>query len=196
MNESATAGMALKDWIDGLSQLPESGFSEACTRYVREHPVDADSLKPYCFFDEHHYTRNLVFKNDVFEVLVLCWEGGQESATHNHRDQDCWMVMGFGCLENINYEVYDRDAAAQPCQLRPTSPLRITREAPLAVDPEEPVHKVINCKHVNERAASIHIYSKPFDTCEVYLADGTYRDVQLSYYSEFGERCTDPGYGT
>jgi hypothetical protein len=31
------------------------------------------------------------------------------------------------------------------------------------------------------------VYSKPFDTCEIYLRDkGTYADVPLFYTSEYG----------
>jgi hypothetical protein len=35
---------------------------------------------------------------------------------------------------------------------------------------------------------SIHVYSRPFDSCEVYQRDkGTYADVPLFYTSEYGE---------
>ena len=59
---------------------------------------------------------------------------------------------------------------------------------PAYVNPIEPVHKVMNLAEFNQRAVSIHIYSKPFDTCEVYLRDpGTYSDVPLFYTSEYGK---------
>ena len=36
------------------------------------------------------------------------------------------------------------------------------------MDPEEPIHQVINAASFGGRAVTLHIYSKPFDTCEVY----------------------------
>jgi hypothetical protein len=40
----------------------------------------------------------------------------------------------------------------------------------------------------NQRAVSIHVYSKPFDTCEIYQREkGTYADVPLHYTSEYGK---------
>jgi cysteine dioxygenase len=52
----------------------------------------------------------------------------------------------------------------------------------------EPVHEVMNLAEFNQRAVSIHIYSKPFDTCEVYYLDkDAYADVPLFFTSEYGK---------
>jgi hypothetical protein len=46
----------------------------------------------------------------------------------------------------------------------------------------------LNLPEFNQRAVSIHVYSKPFDTCEVYAKEkGTYGDVPLHYTSEYGK---------
>jgi cysteine dioxygenase len=59
---------------------------------------------------------------------------------------------------------------------------------PAYVNPLEPVHQVLNLTEFNQRAVSIHVYSKPFDTCEVYTREkGTYGDVPLHYTSEYGK---------
>ena len=39
---------------------------------------------------------------------------------------------------------------------------------PTQVDPTEPVHQVLNLAEFNERAVSLHIYSKPYDSCLIY----------------------------
>ena len=60
-------------------------------------------------------------------------------------------------------------------------------EHPTYVNPMEPVHEVINLTEFHEQAVSIHIYSKPFDSCEVYYRDqNKYSDVPLFYTSEYG----------
>jgi cysteine dioxygenase len=52
----------------------------------------------------------------------------------------------------------------------------------------EPVHEVMNLAEFNQRAVSLHIYSKPFDSCEIYSRDKcTYADVPLFYTSEYGK---------
>jgi hypothetical protein len=58
---------------------------------------------------------------------------------------------------------------------------------PSFVDPEMPVHAVLNLPEYEQRAASLHIYSRPFDHCLVYsLEQRTCRDVPLFYDSEYG----------
>ena len=47
---------------------------------------------------------------------------------------------------------------------------------------------MLNLPEFGQRAVSIHVYSKPFDSCEVYLRDkGTYSDVPLHYTSVYGK---------
>jgi cysteine dioxygenase len=189
MTEAGTQQVDVEGFARGLDALPDF-TPQAVYDYIKGHPVRPESLRPYLFFSTANYTRNLIFKNEKFELLALCWEVGQVSRIHNHRDQQCWMAVPVGKLKNQNYRVAARDAAQRTCRLEESKSFLITRTAPAEVDQEEPVHQVLNLAEFGERAISLHIYSKPFDTCEVYsLEKGTYDDVQLYYTSEFGKLC-------
>lgn len=186
--------LAIDDLVRELERLPEEGFVEAAREVVHGRVLAPRSLEPYHFFSTRHYTRNLIFKNDLFELLALCWEPGQQSSVHNHRGQQCWMMMGQGRLENLNFRVHDRDEVARTCRLEPTSVIEITRDQAMSVDPDEPVHLIRNVEAWGERALSVHLYSRPFDTCEVYCPErGIYMDVQLSYWSTHGAPCAPRG---
>jgi cysteine dioxygenase len=178
----------IADWVKGLEAIPEREFTlENVQDYVVHHAVLPDSLKQYCFFSKGNYTRNLIFKNSVFECMTVCWEIGQKSRIHNHREQNCWMSVPIGRVRVQNYRVEQRDAAHGKCQLVPTDSFIMDPCHPAYVNPDEPVHEVINAIEYMERAVSVHIYSKPFDTCEIYRKDeGTYSDIPLFYTSEYG----------
>jgi hypothetical protein len=61
---------------------------------------------------------------------------------------------------------------------------------PAAVDPAEPIHSVHNLAEYGARAVSVHVYSLPFDSCEIYQPEqGRYQDVQLGYTSRLGVLC-------
>ncbi|MGH9863189.1 MAG: cysteine dioxygenase [Candidatus Acidiferrales bacterium] len=189
MTEIATRLVGIDDFISGLQAIPDFG-PQAVYDYIKTHPVRPDSLVPYLFFSAASYTRNLIFKNDLFELLAIGWDVGQVSRIHNHREQQCWMLVPIGKLKNQNYRVVARDLTAMTCRLEPSSAFLITPTAPLEVDQDEPVHQVLNLREFQERAVSLHIYSRPFNTCEVYsLEKGTYCDVPLHYTSEFGKLC-------
>jgi cysteine dioxygenase len=187
-NQLAVAPLAISDWVKRLAAIPVAEFTlQAVHNYLVTHPLQAESLTSYCYFSKGNYTRNLIFRNDLFEVMTVCWEVGQSSRIHNHRDQNCWMAVPIGRLRVQNYRVNDRDASSGTCNLVPTDVMLMDPHHPAFVNPAEPVHEVLNLPEFGERAVSVHVYSKPFDTCEVYLRDkGTYADVPLFYTSEYG----------
>lgn len=185
----ATEKLNIEDWVKALAAIPESEFTlQNVQDYVIRHAVREDSLEKYCFFSKGNYTRNLVFRNALFECMTLCWDMGQHSRIHNHRGQNCWMSAPIGRLRIQNYRVDHRDAAQGTCHIVPTERYDLDAAHPTYVNPMEPVHEVMNLEEFSQRAVSIHIYSKPFDTCEVYYRDrGAYADVPLFFTSEYGE---------
>ena len=181
--------LAIDEWVKQVAAIPAKEFTiPRVLGFMQSKAVRPETLAPYIFYAKSHYTRNLIFKCDLFEVLTLCWEPGHVSRIHNHRDQNCWMATPIGRLRVQNFHVDERDAAKGVCRLVPTDFYDMDPEHPGVVQPEEPVHQVQNLSASNERATSIHIYSHPYASCEVYSLDrGTYADVPLFYSSEYGQ---------
>jgi cysteine dioxygenase len=184
----AVEQVAISQWVKNLAAIPEREFTLGNVQnYVLAHQVQPESLEKYCYFSKGNYTRNLIFKNEVFECMTVCWEVGQASRIHNHREQNCWMSVPVGRLRVQNYHVDDRNPSRGTCHLKPTEIFDMDAAHPAYVNPIEPVHEVLNLAEFGRRAVSVHVYSKPFDTCEVYLLEkGTYSDVPLFYTSEYG----------
>ena len=177
--------------VDALRRCKEPAFSDIAQirGILRENPVDPQSLAKYLIWDRQHYTRNLIDKTPLYELIAICWEIGQESSIHNHRDQNCWMAVPIGRLLVQNFRVLQQDLKAGSCDLAPTDTIEMNRTNPLAVDPAEPVHRVYNPAEFNERAVSLHVYSRPFDSCMVY-SDQQHKcgEIKLSYTSQYGVR--------
>ena len=181
----------INKFIDGLCTIPEGEFSVGTVYdYLKDHPVDEESLGAYLFFSRNHYTRNLIFKNELFELLAICWEVGQCSTIHNHANQNCWMTIPMGKLRVQNFRILEQDELARQCRLEPTNAIDIHKLLPAEVDPDEPVHQVLNLPEFEQRAVSLHIYSRPYDRCLVYSpGKGEYGYVQLCYTSVYGSLC-------
>ena len=179
----------IDDWVKRLCSIPKRDFTiPRVLEFAQQNGVRPESLSPYLFYASTHYTRNLVFKCDLFEVIAICWEIGQVSRIHNHRGQNCWMATPIGRLRVQNFHVDTRDVARRTCKLVPTDSYDMDPGHPGVVQPDEPVHQVQNLAEFRARATSLHIYSYPYSSCEVYLMEkGTYADVPLSYSSEFGK---------
>src|SRR5690242_800359 len=191
--QSAVRLCSIQDFVTGLRKFPEPAFLDVPTlrRFLEQHPVDPDSLKPYLGWDKQHYTRNLIDKTPLYELVAICWEVGQVSSIHNHHQQNCWMGVPMGRLLVQNYRTVFEDIAGGRCKIEPTDIVEMNALQPCAVDPKEPVHKVYNPREFNQRAVSLHIYSRPFDSCVVYSDEqGTCGEIKLSYTTEYGKKAS------
>jgi cysteine dioxygenase len=188
---TAVKNFAIQDFVSELRTFPAAAFDEIETvrRFLREAPIDADSLAPYLTWDRQHYTRNLIDKTPLYELMAICWEVGQASSIHNHRDQNCWMAVPVGRLLVENFKVEYQDIEGGKCGIRAADIVEMNISQPCAVDPLEPVHRVFNPREFNQRAVSVHVYSRPFDSCVVYSAEqGTCGEIKLHYTTEYGNK--------
>jgi cysteine dioxygenase len=182
--------VSISEFAEKLRRFPEESFRTTgeIHRFLTANPVDATSLLPYLTWDRQHYTRNLIDKTALYELIAICWEVGQSSSVHNHRDQNCWMAAPIGRLRVENFHLDFQDIEAGKCHLEASNRVELTADNPCAVDPAEPVHRVVNPREYNERAVTLHVYSRPFDTCVVYSPEqGTCGEIQLHYNTMFGK---------
>jgi cysteine dioxygenase len=176
--------------VEELRQLPAGAFdqTETIRRFLQDTPVNSDSLTSYLTWDRQHYTRNLIDRTPLYELMAICWEVGQASSVHNHRDQNCWMAAPVGRLLVENFHLVQQDLQGGRCHLEPADTVEMNLSQPCAVDPADPVHRVVNPREFNHRAVSLHVYSRPFDTCVVYSPEqGTCGEIQLRFNTMFGK---------
>src|SRR5438093_6346243 len=181
--------VSIQDFVAELQKFPEAAFreTESIRSFLQNMPVNANSLSSYLTWDRQHYTRNLIDKTPLYELVAICWEVGQSSSVHNHRDQNGWMAVPIGRLQVENFRVLAQDLDSGKCRLEPSDTCEMNSAHPCAVDPLEPVHRVLNPRDFNERAVSLHVYSHPFNTCVVYSPQqGTCGVIQVHYNTEYG----------
>jgi cysteine dioxygenase len=187
---TAVKAVSIQTLVEGLRQFPEAAFdqTETVRRFLEETPVSAESLAPYLNWDRQHYTRNLVDRTPLYELMAICWEIGQASSVHNHRDQNCWMAVPLGRLQVENFHLVHQDLQKGTCQLERSNTVEMNISHPCAVESSDPVHRVVNPKAFNQRAVSLHVYSRPFDTCVVYSPEqGTCGEIELHFNTEYGK---------
>ena len=177
--------------VRGLREIPDEQFRcEPVYKYLSENPVEVDSIQRYLFWSPNFYTRNLIYKDDRFEMMAICWESGHVSRVHNHCDQMCWMTVPVGRLKGQNFAVAAMDESKGYCKLKETDAFELADCLTAKVELEQPIHQILNLPEYKDRAVSIHIYSKPYDHCISYCRDtDTFKDVKLFYTSVDGELC-------
>ena len=184
--------ISIEKLIDGLRSITDADFTcDNVYQFLAANPVDVNSITKYFFWSENFYTRNLIYKDVRFELMALCWESGQVSRIHNHADQRCWMSVPVGKLRGQNFRAVEIDESKGFCKLEETDNFNLSDCLTAKVELEEPIHQILNLPEFNQRAVSLHIYSKPFDSCISYCRDtDTFKEVPLFYTSIRGKLCS------
>jgi cysteine dioxygenase len=191
--------------VGGLVDTLRGFEAEPLTRdrllgYFQETTVDRASLDPYVHFRSDLYTRNLIYRDDVIELMALCWQPGQRTVIHTHNGQMGWMSVEQGALAVVNYKwlgcnaADNQNVAGIDC-LAGATELDLDRREVQECYPEGPVNTVDKVQTIHqvvvqgrEPVVSLHVYSRPIDSCVAFDVENhrCYRR-QLSYYSKYGD---------
>jgi predicted metal-dependent enzyme (double-stranded beta helix superfamily) len=169
--------------IDDLKSYSTRGFAASDVReYLAKTLIAPEAIAPYLHHCAEHYTRNLVHKDEDFEILVICWSSGHRAPIHGHEGELCFARVEQGRLRFSNY----RMLSEEPVRLELDG--RVDGDVGFLDGPAD-IHAVDNPKEFAENAASLHVYSKPYGECDIYESErGPRRRVKLAYDSIQGTR--------
>lgn len=196
--------------IDDFVQLlrgftPQTLTSSSVLDLCHDTDLDDSSLAPYVHWNDALYTRNLIYRDELFEIMAVCWQKGQKTVLHTHNGQLGWMMVNRGVAEVTNFKWQGCNAAegqnvggldciagATEIQLSREHVETCGRGGPVnAIDRVRTIHQVAVVGE--EPVVSVHIYSRPIDSCVAFdlEAPRCYRR-QLRYYSKFGDVVMTP----
>jgi cysteine dioxygenase len=157
-------------------------------RLLADYAASHDDWRGLARWSDARYTRNLVARDERFELLLLCWGAGQESPIHNHEDQNCWMGVLEGAIEEIRFAFPDQ-ARVKPGPLAELGSQVCRRGEVAFIRDEIGLHLVRG--HRGRAGVSLHLYAAPYDACNVYCPDtGRVERTSLGYHSVRGELCS------
>ena len=172
----------MKSLISDLKLYAQQDFPvPEISTYLSTFELQKNVLNEYVSFKTEKYARHLVHKDKDFEILVVCWNPGQNAPIHGHEGEKCWMRVESGALQVCNYKL----DSVEPLALSMTNLIKGEKGY---LDGPADIHSVENV--YNEPAVSLHIYAKPFSECDIYCLDsGKIKRVELAYDSMHKEPC-------
>ncbi len=189
------------DFVENLKSFESSPITrDRVLDYLRSTAVDRASLDPYVHFRPDAYTRNLIYRDDTFEIMAVCWSPGQRTVIHTHNGQLGWMSVERGALAVVNYKWLGCNAAdnqnvvGMDC-LAGATELDLDRREIQECFPDGPVNTVDKVQTIHqvvvqgkEPVLSLHVYSRPIDSCVAFdLEKHTCYRRELSFYSKYGQ---------
>ena len=157
----------MKAFVERLEAMAAAGFdTDEVHAYLTDTLIEPSSLETYLNFSPKRYARNLVHKSEKFEILVVCWKVNQGAPVHGHEGERCWARVERGTLRFANY----RQVSEEPLVVEPVG--EPADGGPGHLDGPADIHSVLNPGDSGEDAASLHVYSFPFDECDIYSTGG------------------------
>jgi cysteine dioxygenase len=193
---------SLADFVTGLREMERGLISkDRIAQYMAATPLRPEALNEYVWWRDSFYTRNLIYRDDLFEVMTICWSPGQKTAIHTHNGQLGWMTVSQGevrthefkhtsCNAPENQNVVNIDCIGGATELqidRVGTVVCSEGSGMVTVDKLHTIHQIENAGTTG--CVSLHVYSKPFDSCIAFDLEKQrcYRR-QLSYFSKDGQQ--------
>ena len=98
---------------------------------------------------EGTYVRNVVYRSDFIELIIIIWSGHSQTPVHDHASGGCWIKVLSGIIQEKRYDL----------SLAPTKTTIIKQDGMCYIDNSIGYHKIINSENVP--VCSLHLYAPP-----------------------------------
>lgn len=126
---------------------------------IRSVSIPQEAFEGFCFWSSGCYTRNCIFENEKFELILICWEKNQKTPIHDHDGEECWVKVIDGTLKETLY----KQESSGLTQIKSTISVKGTISYMIDF---MGYHKLENIS--GHRAMSLHLYAKPIKKCNVF----------------------------
>ena len=73
-NKKPMESVTIDAWVKQLGAIPEKEFTiPRVLDFTERKAIQPETRAPYIFYANSHYTRNLIYKSELFEILAICW---------------------------------------------------------------------------------------------------------------------------
>lgn len=165
---------ALNHLIEQLNNCSDGKYGEILAQ-TKLSEDEIKEIESHCHWGKEYYTRNLIEKNQNYELLFLCWEPGHISSIHNHAGQHCWVKVIQGLCEEKLYILIDN-------KLKLLSSSVAEKGCNAYIDDDIALHSLQNVG--TNRMITLHLYSNPIDTCYSYNKETCEKKLVQTKYNK------------
>ena len=148
--------------LDQLKQILHSGPGyDGYDVMLKSIEFGFDEIEKFCEWNDKSYSRVYLEEGDCFELIMMCWEEGQETLVHDHNDQEGWIFLLQGSLAEVIYQ-----ANGEGESLDQISEMHLKEGEVSYINDDIGLHKI---KNTNKgRTISLHLYADPIKEFSIY----------------------------
>jgi len=138
--------------IDLISLLKVKDNNKHYFETLKKIQFGFKEIEHLCFWDRDNYSKISIENGQHYELVLICWEKGQQSQVHNHDINEAWTFILKG---ELTEEVF-KEKSENP-SLESTSILSQKDISSIKKETNK-VHRLTNSS--NGRTVSLHLYKK------------------------------------
>ena len=164
--------------INELSHaLLERKAGESFLNVMQRVSIPLEEYEKYYSWDDSRYTRNCLIRTEEFELLLICFEKGQQTPVHDFDTQDAWVHTIVGKLSEERFRKNPNGEG-----LEKVGSVVIGKTEFSYINGNAGFHRYINT--YESRSVSLNLYSKPVEKWNQYdLEKKTFTTNEVSYDS-------------
>lgn len=149
--------------IEGLiKRLNMCSGAEGYLEAMRQIDIPEQEFERYYSWDDTHYTRNQIARTENYELLVMCWEKGQQGFIHDYDAAQAWIHPLRGKLRE------DRYVMSEAGKLNQVSSVILGPEEFSYMGRGIDIHKYSNA--YDGRSVSVHLYAPAVEEWTIYTS--------------------------
>lgn len=163
--QPAPAGM-LRAQAEGFAASGRRPELPEMTAWLQQLPLAAADLRPYISFKAGTYARHRVFRNEVCELLVLCWRPGQRTPIHDHNGSYGVIRVCSGVLWETMFAMDERRGLVYQAAREWTDGCITGADIP-------DIHQIGNPDVSGQDLVTLHLYAPPLGSLNIYKLGST-----------------------
>ena len=88
----------ISDLIISLNENKDFCNMELFKKYIIKSIIN---WRDYIIFNNYKYSKNIIYSNTIFEIIMISWLPGQYTKLHGHPKNGCLMKVLYGTLNEI-----------------------------------------------------------------------------------------------
>lgn len=166
----------IPDLIEALNKVEDQNYLPI----MQEMNIPAESFQDYSVWKDEYPTRNCLAKTSNYELVIICWEKGQEGEIHDYNFQQAWIHPISGTIHEEKFIV-----DPQMGNLVRVSSVHLKKNDFSFMNKAGGIHKYSNANQ--GRSVSLHLYSRPLSSWRFYDESGESYTKETSYDGYFAD---------
>lgn len=143
---------------------------------LRQMRIPLQEFEKFYSWDEKTYSRNSLFENELFEVLLVCFEKGQGSPIHDYYSNEAWITVIQGKMREEKFRQHP-----QIKKLEKVSSVNLAPGDFSFISGQVGIHRYYNI--FESRSVCLCLYSKPIKSWKVYDEKTGEFEIKSTWYN-------------